>query len=476
MKNIKVFLFFFFLVVFSKNAYGVFVSFSKARLVAEHKLIIDSKEDFSIKNTIVLHIKKDTIAYVFNLSPRGYIVVCANDELVPVIAYAYENNSYIEAEEYNPLFRLIINDLRERIKILKKASYTMPEIRQLWYRYIYNDTEPKNNFQQWPPEGSTPTGGWLQENWSQGSPYNDMCPIDPLDGERSVAGCPAIAMSQILNFQKNLNNTLFSDGDDYYHSYGGRNYWIDNDHETYDFPSWEELNEYLDTLEQKYNEKRPINNTDKAALVYACGVAAHQVFTSSVSGTFGISQAYDAYKRFGFNTCKLMDTTDADLFEKLSENMKNGMPAHMGIVDSIPQYGHNVVVDGYNTDDCYHLNFGWGGAYNGWYSFPLTGMPYGMNYIEGVILDIGEPHHAVEECEEEMRLKVINGTLSFTLPYEAYVEIMVFDVAGQKRVFRASEKQKGKYTFEIEEGSGLFFVLIKVNGMIYKKRVMIIRN
>ena len=35
-----------------------------------------------------------------------------------------------------------------------------------------------------------------ETQWGQGKPYNNMCPI--VDGERSVAGCVAIALSQIM--------------------------------------------------------------------------------------------------------------------------------------------------------------------------------------------------------------------------------------------------------------------------------------
>ncbi|MEI7982947.1 MAG: T9SS type A sorting domain-containing protein, partial [Bacteroidota bacterium] len=48
---------------------------------------------------------------------------------------------------------------------------------------------------------------------------------------------------------------------------------------------------------------------------------------------------------------------------------------------------HNVVVDGYNTDNYFHLNFGWGGSYNEWYLLPDE-MPYGLTVIEGAIVDI----------------------------------------------------------------------------------------
>ena len=35
----------------------------------------------------------------------------------------------------------------------------------------------------------------------------------------------------------------------------------------------------------------------------------------------------------------------------------------------------------------FHLNFGWGGPYNGWYLLPDE-IPYGLTVIEGAIVDI----------------------------------------------------------------------------------------
>ncbi|MEJ1731245.1 C10 family peptidase, partial [Escherichia coli] len=85
------------------------------------------------------------------------------------------------------------------------------------------------------------------------APWNAMCPLDPLSNSRSVAGCPAVAMSQILNFFQSLNGTRFSDNDDYYHSFSGRNYTIDDDCVELDFPSFPELNEMLDEVQMAFN-------------------------------------------------------------------------------------------------------------------------------------------------------------------------------------------------------------------------------
>jgi len=116
-----------------------------------------------------------------------------------------------------------------------------------------------------PIEGTTATGGWLETTWSQTTPYNNFCPIDLASGARSVAGCPSVAIAQILNYHETTNNIILNDTDDYYHSYSGNNYWIDNDHVTYDFPSFPELNNYLATLMSHYQQQIQITEDDIAA-------------------------------------------------------------------------------------------------------------------------------------------------------------------------------------------------------------------
>ncbi|MFH2096233.1 MAG: C10 family peptidase, partial [Bacteroidota bacterium] len=69
------------------------------------------------------------------------------------------------------------------------------------------------------------------------------------------------------------------------------------------------------------------------------------------------------------------------------QNIIDSLPVHLAVVDPSWSSGHNVVIDGYNTDNYYHLNFGWGGASNGWYLLP-DGIPYSLTVIEGVIVDI----------------------------------------------------------------------------------------
>ena len=366
------------------------IGINSATKVANMKLSQLGKTDgFSVGSLIKSYKSNENIIlfYVFDLQPQGYIVVPADSNLPPVIAYSFTDNFQSDFSRDNILLNMLKADIGFRLENVEKLPENIIKSRNsLWSDFLNEETEVLVNidFQQWPPEGTTLTEGWIETKWHQNSPFKDFCPMD--GDKRSVAGCPAVAMAQILNYHKTINNVAFNDSDDYYHSYGNR-FWIDNDHEEYDFPSFPELNDYLDTLAYHYDNQLLITDEDKATLNFACGVAATQVYTSGGSGTFGVNQAYDAYLKFDCNTVELLDNSDTDLYDRLSQNIKDALPAHLAVVTPGWDAGHNLVVDGYNTDEYYHLNFGWGGSYDGWYLLPYE-LPYDLTVIEGIIVDI----------------------------------------------------------------------------------------
>jgi hypothetical protein len=365
------------------------ISIDIANQVATFKLNELDKIDFSIiESTTIIHNEGEPLFYVFNLNPQGYLVVSGSYDLPPVIAYSFTSN-FLEYNTANPLYDMLYSDLSLRLKNIQLIPDRIIQERHVqWDSYVQENPINSGRFEQWPSEGSTPTGGWILTNWNQNSPYNNFCPLDiSHGGSRSVAGCPAVAMAQILNYHNTTNYIQFDDSDDYYHNYGGNQYWIDNNYVQFGFKSFPQLNSYLTTLQTHYENQIPPTNDDKAAITFACGVAATQVYGTSGSGTFGVSQAYDAYQRFNCTTVSLLDENDSYLYQRLSSNMKDALPAHLAVVNEEWTVGHNLVVDGYNTDDFFHVNFGWGGSYNGWYLIPDE-LPYSLTVIEGVIVDI----------------------------------------------------------------------------------------
>ncbi len=383
------------------------------------------------------------LAYLFRLAPRGYVVVAADDALPAVVAYSLEADPLEDVQSDHPLLRLVAADLESRLRSLSSVDpdITRERARQ-WTALRLGSWEraPGERFQQWPPSGSTPTGGWLLSNWTQSAPYNALCPLDLAHGgARSVAGCPAVAMAMILNYHETIQATAFGAGDRYWHAYAGNNYWIPDAAATYGFPDFPTLNGHLATLTAHWGSGTPLTNTDKAALTFACGVAATQVYSASGSGTFGVDQAYDAYQRFAFTGCRLAFDTDPELYSDLALSMQSALPAHLAVVDEGWTMGHNVVVDGYNTDNYFHLNFGWGGAYNGWYLLPSE-IPYGLTVIEGVVLDIVPETTAAPEFTSMVNARSLicvpnPGTDRISLdlggPFAPDLELEIFDAAGR---------------------------------------------
>lgn len=233
-------------------------------------------------------------------------------------------------------------------------------------------------------------GDWLlNSHWTQDYPYNSMCPIDPVTNSPSYAGCPAIAMGQIINYLGMTNGKRFDDNDDYHHGYAGRNYDIDDDWEELGFPSFPALNAILDEIDEAFQSGQSLTKDQEAAIVFACGTACTQVYTSSGSGTFQVEQAYEAFRRFGFDDCVLFKEPTDEMHALLQENLRDGYPAHLAVESPDLQSGHNVVVDGYReSDGKYHMNFGYGGAIDGWYSIPDPNFYYGLTKLEGIILNI----------------------------------------------------------------------------------------
>ena len=307
----------------------------------------------------------------------------------------------------------------------------------------------------------------LTTQWTQEYPYNQLCPADPFENyAHSYAGCPAIAMGQIINYLRTTQDTRFDDGDDYYSSYAGRQFHIDDDWDTYKYPSFPQLNRLLDSVDATFQRGEELSDTLASAVVFACGVACTQVFTASPnygSGTFYVDQAYEAYQRFGFTDCVMYREPCDEMYATLISNLKDGYPAHLAVENAAGTTGHNVVVDGYREEDGkFHINFGWGGSMDNWFNLPdPSGFYYGWTKIEGIILDIIPKSDAVHEISSQQPLEVYPNPVSDilylkNLPGDV-VDYSIFNTLGQKV---ASGSSSGSISVAAL-GKGLYILQIK---------------
>jgi hypothetical protein len=288
-------------------------------------------------------------------------------------------------------------------------------------------------------------------------------------------------MGQILNFLRTTQNTRFNDGDDYNTgNYFGRQFHIDDDWETYSFPSFPQLNEMLDSADARFQRGEELDGSLKSAIVFACGVACKQVYSASDSygsGTFSVNQAFEAYQRFGFEDCQLLCEADSTMYAILISNIQAGYPAHLAVENPAGTSGHNVVVDGYReSDGKFHLNFGWGGTKDNWYSLPdPNGYSYGWTKIEGLIVNIipsTTPMDVLEVASRQPFVVYPNPATDVLylkdLPGET-VDYAIFNTMGQKvkagstdGTIPVKDLVKGIYLLKIEgsrrQGTAKFVV------------------
>lgn len=425
------------------------------------------------------------LAYQHDLYPRGYIIVTNDLSLPPVIAYSFTSDYTHPEQDINPLQEILIADLRGRYEYIPDMDTEQKNQNREKWDALLSGAQDRNGFEQWPPGGSTITGGWLETNWKQSAPYNNFCPLDEVTGNRSIAGCPALALAMIINYQKSLHGIQFSDDDDYYHNYAGRQYWIDDDSHPMEFPAFPELNQYFDSITEKFLSYETLNTNEMAALVFACGVAAKQVYTSEVSGTFGVDQAYDAYMRLAYDDAMLIYDSDTSFYTHMKNNMKEGIPVHLALLVDGAGGGHNVVTDGYNTDDYYHLNFGWGGSYNGWYLIPDE-IPYNLTIVEGAIMDIGVSHVGIHQPIEVKTPEFSifpnpsQGILNINIELDetSNVRIEIYDCGGKliEQVYTGNLNTGHNHIeWEHKLAGGIYNVGISMGGLIQTKKLIVLK-
>ena len=200
-------------------------------------------------------------------------------------------------------------------------------------------------------------GPLLSTKWGQGAPYNHLCPEDPAHDGQSVTGCTATALAQILNYHhypERGSGTVT-----YTTSTHGMSISADLSEFTFD---WANMADNYSS-----GSATEAQQTALAQLMYACGVACEMDYCTLGSGSsalpailekhFGIDKACTAHERKYFTTNEWNEIVMTEL--NASRPVLYAGSSLYG--------GHAFVCDGYNADNLYHINWGWYGAYNGYF-------------------------------------------------------------------------------------------------------------
>ncbi len=126
------------------------------------------------------------VYYIVGLSPKGFIIVAANDAAMPILGYTSENNYSVDNQPEN--FSLWMDGYAKMISYLNERNLTQTEgIKLQWQNYLDVPTNKKS-------ATSTTVGPLIPSLWNQSAPYNYLCPADPTgSGGHVYAGCVATA-------------------------------------------------------------------------------------------------------------------------------------------------------------------------------------------------------------------------------------------------------------------------------------------
>lgn len=278
--------------------------------------------------------------YVFNRGEGdGYVIVAGDDEFDTFLGYT--DSGEFDYQEIPSAMREWLDDYADYIEYIQQTPKAAPKKLP-----THPAIEPM-----------------VTTKWNQGDPYNQACPNYFHQGT-SVTGCVATAMAQILYYQREKSVTEIQE----------------------DIPSYTLTSDKYGTMTVEgipagspidWNNMRNTyssSNTAKekkavADLMLYCGVAVKMGYSNSSSGAYSSNVPDAINKYFGYgNKVKHAsqsnyseDGWDALVYKELSE----GRPVYLsGHNDG---GGHAFVCDGYDGNQCYHINWGWGGSSDGYY-------------------------------------------------------------------------------------------------------------
>ena len=324
-----------------------------------------ASNDFEIIESFIEKENTENIFFIFNFDKTGFVIVSADDFAVPILGYVFKHN--YTTENHPPQFDAMLASYREQILYARENDLSPPqETVDKWSRL-------KVTTDMFIPENFRAVGPLLSTTWNQGQFYNESCPADagsvPIDpgtpGNGYVwAGCTATATAQVMKYHA---HPITGEGT---HSYT---------HATYGPQSAN----YGATT---YNWALMPNNVTAVTpsvhtLIYHVGVGAEMNYGlygsgAWIGGAVPASALSALQNHFKYDTNSYYDqrnnyiATPLVWHANLKTELDNNRPLVYEGYNSGYSDGHAFVIDGYQgaANDDYHVNWGWSGAYDGYYT------------------------------------------------------------------------------------------------------------
>jgi hypothetical protein len=318
----------------------------------------------------------DPMYHVFASDGGGFIIIAGDDVALPVLGYAGEGTY----DESNPNLAYWMETLAQEIAwAIENGVRQDPGTQAAW-----EDFDNENSV-------STRASGdyvdpLVKTKWDQGAPYNSQCP--QISGTSTYTGCVATAMAQIMYYHT-CPATTGTGSHSYTHSGAGQ-LSADFAATTYQWNS----------MTTTYSSSSgSAAKSAVATLMYHCGVSVNMNYgTKSSSASSGaVPNALATY--FGYDAGASYLSRNiysyTEWVNMLKNELRNDRPVYYSGSSSTGS-GHAFVCDGYDTDDLFHINWGWAGSSDGYFEISalspnaigIGGGAGGYNTVQGMIIGV----------------------------------------------------------------------------------------
>lgn len=286
---------------------------------------------------------------------HGFIICSSSIHLPPILGYSLESNFFPSNGEKNKEIDKLLDE------IAKIALKNFSD--QVTYKKEFAQLD---NFQLQSIHSDEIANilPLIKTEWNQNSPFNDKVP--------GVTGCVPVAMGQIMK----------------HHSWPFTSVGIIPEYKSFNtiMPAIN-INGFSHPWDKMTNSGIGDQEGENAVadLMLHLGCAVKTQYGSSASfNTEDVAPVlkkyycYDEDIAFGYLTPLASDTTfsSEELISIVSFNIENGKPVQLGGA------GHSLICDGKDKNNFFHMNFGWGGIANGYYSL------FNNPYCQTIITDI----------------------------------------------------------------------------------------
>ena len=442
----------------------------QSRLAAEnfYKALTASSSNSQWAYTATNGTRGEACFHVYNID-HGFVIVSADDRVKPILGYSTEGN--FDAENLPFGLQDLLRSYTDEISaIMQNVTESSSELQAEWATLVDGTYVPTRNGRS--VNALLDNNGI--NNWQQNNGYNYYCPTDANGpGGHCYVGCCALSMGQVMHYWQHpakgtgshsydCNHAAYLDG--VYGDYGTLSANFGST--TYDFAN----------MPNNLNGSTPSSQILKIArLLNHCGIAIDMWYGNQGSMAFhdDIGEALETYFKYDETFTVWKDSYNGDWEDLLKSDLDLGRPLIYCAYASAG--GHEFVCDGYNDDNYFHFNMGWGGSYNGYYAISNLNAQYNFNSSHGAIAHIRPLEETPDALQEnDLEVTVYPNPVSDRLYIagEGIHTVQLFDVTG-KQITRLD--CTGGESHEIGMGQcapGTYFVRIEKEGMTATQKII----